>query len=154
MSVLRLTLALWLWFAIGSTVHSQVRIEMDNSMQNSARERELISEVLDSNLKLELEQNHSKLLRTRSPVSRTSITDSTVIEVTQFDPFNLEIIALKEGSTDLTLWFGEDNMVKNILRYRVQVSKATDARRRRQNEYKELEEMLNEFFPNSSRPGT
>ncbi len=119
-------------------------------MQNSARERELISEVLDSNLKLELEQNHSKLLRTRSPVSRTSITDSTVIEVTQFDPFNLEIIALKEGVTDLTLWFGEDSNAKSILRYRVQVSKATDARRRRQNEFKELEEMLNEFFPNSS----
>jgi len=146
----RMALVLCVIAANRSLVYSQVRIEMNDSMQQTARERELISEVLDSDLKLELEQNHSKLLRTRSPVSRTSITDSSVIEVTQFDPENLEIIALKEGSTDLTLWFGEDNKARNILRYRVQVSKATDARRRRQNEYKELEEMLNEFFPNSS----
>jgi pilus assembly protein CpaC len=131
---------------------SQVRIALDDSMQKSAKEREFISEVIDSDLKLEMEQNHSKLLRTRSPVSRTSITDSSVIEVTQFDPSNLEIIAIKEGTTDLTLWFGEDtnNISKNILRYRVTVSKSMDAVQRRQSEYKELEEKLNEFFPNSS----
>jgi pilus assembly protein CpaC len=128
------------------------QVTISDSMQNSVRERALISDVIDSDLALEIEANHSKLLRTRFPIARTSITDPTVLEVTQFGPTDIEIIALKEGSTDLTLWFGAEpnSGTEDILRYRVQVTKPTDARRRRQNEYKELEDMLNEFFPNSS----
>lgn len=148
--IVKHVLVAWLFFLSSTETWSQVKTQLEDSMQRTNAERELISEVIESDLTLEMEESRSKLIRTRSGVSRTSITVPTVIEVTQFDPFNLEIIALKEGSTDLTLWFGENDNSRSILRYRIQVSKATDARKRKQNEYKELEQMLNEFFPNSS----
>ncbi len=124
-----------------------MRGEMD-----SPRERELIHEVLESDLSLNVEQNHSKLLRTKLPVSRLSIIDPSVLEVTQLGPYELEVIGLKLGSTDLTLWFQTDNPQENpqILRYRVDVARSADGLKRRDLQLKELEKMLSEFFPNSA----
>jgi len=123
-----------------------------NTMGNSVREKELIEEVIGPDLSLELEENHSKLVRTRQPVLRSSIVDPTVIEITQFDTMNLEIIGLKPGFTDLTLWFGDPAQpdIVEILRYRVQVSPSNDTQQQRQLAYSELEIMINELFPNSS----
>lgn len=127
--------------------------QSQSGMFNSPTERELISEVLDPDLKLSVEQNHSKLLRTRLPVARTSIIDPDILEVTQLGPTDMEVIGLRAGSTDLTIWFGQPDRPidsSNILRYRVEVVRSTDARRRREMEFQELENMLNEFFPNSA----
>lgn len=150
-----LPVAVCLFFLI-PTAFSQQTLPPPNAMlsgqQQAAREQGLISEVIVSDLTLDLEQNHSKLVRTRRPVARVSVIDSTVVEVTQFGTTDLEIIGLKEGSTDLTLWFSEPgkNTPDEILRYRVRVSRPTDIDRRRKLEYGELEKMLNELFPNSS----
>ncbi len=126
-------------------------IAMD-SMGNSPQERGLIAEVLGPDLSLELEENHSKLVRTKQPVLRSSIIDPQVIEITQFDATNLEIIGLKEGSTDISLWFGNPSQPGDgtVLRYRVRVKPSSDAKEQQQIEYSELESKINELFPNSS----
>jgi pilus assembly protein CpaC len=127
-------------------------INRGNTMGNSASEKGLIEEVIGPDLSLELEENHSKLVRTRQPVLRSSIVDPQVVEITQFDTTNLEIIGLKAGFTDLTLWFGDPAKpdVVEILRYRVRVSPSNDSQQQRQLAYSELEAMINELFPNSS----
>ncbi len=131
----------------GQTASSHMRLS------DTRQERDLIADVVEPEHEFDLEENHSKLLRTRVPVARTSIIDSEIVEVTQFGPNELEIIGLKAGSTDLTLWFGDANAPpreQTILRYRVRVKKSSDPERIRENEFEELETKLNEFFPNSS----
>lgn len=121
-------------------------------MGDSQKEQGLIAEVVGPDLTLELEENHSKLVRTHRPVLRSSVIDPSVVEVTQFDPKNLEIIGLKAGYTDLTLWFaGEDQLNDaKVLRYRVHVTETNETMEQRQLEYRELETMINELYPNSS----
>lgn len=119
---------------------------------SSARESGLILDVIGPDLNFELEENHSKLIRTAKPVLRASIVDPTIVEITQFDTKNLEIIGLKAGFTDMTLWFGDANNAGDleVLRYRVRVSASNDSKQQRQMEYDELESTINELFPNSS----
>ncbi|MDZ4852353.1 MAG: pilus assembly protein N-terminal domain-containing protein [Pirellulaceae bacterium] len=134
-------------------VYSQtISAPQSNAMGTSSKERGLIKEVLGPDLTLEIEENHSKLIRTGRPMIRASIVDPTIVEITQFDTMNFEIIGLKTGFTDLTLWFGEPDKSTDveILRYRVRVAASTDVEEQRQLAYKELEEMINELFPNSS----
>jgi pilus assembly protein CpaC len=118
------------------------------------RERGLIAEIIPPDLEFELEENHSKLVRTLQPVVRASVVDPTVVEITQFDTNNIELLGLKTGTTDLTLWFGDVNApdpnTADVLRYRVRVKPSDDIRKQRQLEYSELQDMLNELFPNSS----
>ena len=120
--------------------------------QALAKERGLIDEVLEPEITLELQEDHSKLLRTKWTVSRTSVIDPQVVEVTQFGSNELEIIGVKEGATDLTLWFTDPLHPDDtkILRYRVRVTAPTEIDNRRRREYGELEDKLNELFPNSS----
>lgn len=119
--------------------------------ESLAKERTLIADVLDPEITLELSPNTSKLLRTKRPVSRVSVIDQTIVEVTQYGANEMEIIGLKEGSTDLTLWFGDPQAGElQVLRYRVRVGVDMALDRRRRLEYSELESMINELFPNSS----
>ncbi len=122
------------------------------TVETQNKQRTLIGEVLESELSLELEPGHSKLVRTRWPVSRTSIVNQTIVEVLQLSPNEIEVIGVKEGTTDLTFWFTdvEKPGATQILRYRVKVARDTAIDRRRHLEYRELEAMINEMFPNSS----
>lgn len=116
------------------------------------KQRALIGEVLETELTLELEPSHSKLVRTRWPVARTSVINQNVVEILQLSPTEIEVIGVKEGTTDLTFWFTDVGMpgATQILRYRVKVARDATIDRRRQLEYRELEAMINEMFPNSS----
>jgi pilus assembly protein CpaC len=53
---------------------------------------------------------------------------------------------LKMGQTTLTLWFGD----QEVLRYLVKVSRDTEVEDKRESEYRDLQNMVNEMFPNSS----
>ncbi|WP_254512706.1 type II and III secretion system protein family protein [Anatilimnocola floriformis] len=116
------------------------------------RQRNLIGEVLETELSLDVEPGHSKLIRTRLPVARSSIVNQTIADVLQLNPNEIEIIGVKEGTTDLTFWFTDADRPGGvqILRYRVKVGRDTTIDRRRLLEYRELETMINEMFPNSS----
>jgi pilus assembly protein CpaC len=105
-----------------------------------------IQDILLPEVTLQVDPRHSKLIRTRKPVSRFSITNPETLEVVQFSPTEFELIGLKMGQTTLTLWFGD----LEVLRYLVKVSRDTDVEDRRDSEYRDLQNMVNEMFPNSS----
>lgn len=116
-----------------------------------SRERSLIAEVRETELNLEIEPRASKILRTKKPVARTSITHPAVLEVTQFGPTEFELIGLGAGETSLTFWFaGPDGISdKDMLRYQVRVAANDSFEDRRKLEYAALERKVNELFPNS-----
>ena len=105
-----------------------------------------IQDILLPEVTLQVDPRHSKLIRTRKPVSRFSITNPDTLEVVQFSPTEFELIGLKMGQTTLTLWFGD----QEVLRYLVKVSRDTEVEDKRESEYRDLQNMVNEMFPNSS----
>lgn len=122
---------------------------LDNpSPQTQAKVDSLIKEMLDPEVVLEVSSIRSKLVRTRQPVSRFSVTDPAIVEVVQFGPNEFELIGGEVGETTLTMWFGEADDA-TVLRYLVKVVQG-DILDRRITEYGELQDMVNELFPNSA----
>ncbi len=120
------------------------------SGEPQSRERALIAEIREPELTMDVEPRTSKVIRTRRPVARFSITDPQVLEVTQFSPTEFEVIGLWPGETSLTLWFAADERAEaEMLRYRVRVSANEALEDRLRIEYTALERKVNELFPNS-----
>ena len=113
--------------------------------ETDAKVRALIAEVIEPEAKMELTVHQSKILRTKSPVTRVSITSPKTLEVVQFTPTEFELIGLKAGQTSLTFWFGDNQS----LRYQVVVNPSTETQDRVARRYNELEQKINEMFPNS-----
>lgn len=125
----------------------QPRFDLDNpSEETRAKVGSLIEEMLDPEAVLELSPVRSKLIRTKQPVSRFSVTDPSIVEVVEFSPTEFELIGGDVGETTLTLWFGEGPN-RTVLRYLVKVVREVSDRRER--EYGDLQDMVNELFPNS-----
>lgn len=125
----------------------QPRFDLDNpSEETRAKVGSLIEEMLDPEAVLEISPVRSKLIRTKQPVSRFSVTDPAVVEVVEFSPTEFELIGGQVGETTLTLWFGE-GPDRTVLRYLVKVVREITDRRER--EYGDLQDMINELFPNS-----
>jgi pilus assembly protein CpaC len=110
-----------------------------------AKVNALIAEVLEPEARMALTTHHSKVIRTKVPVTRISITDPRTMEINQFSPTEFELIGLQAGQTSFTLWFGANQ----ALRYSVTVKPDTEARKRAEAEYGELQRRINEMFPNS-----
>ena len=114
--------------------------------------QDLIGELVGTDLTMDIDPRRSKILRTKKPVTRVSITNPDVLEVTQFSPTEFELIGTRIGQTNLTLWFagaggqGEGEM----LRYLVRVFPNQGPEEEQTIEYSELERRINELFPNSS----
>lgn len=113
---------------------------------------DLIQDVLLPEARLEVDPRHSKLVRTKRAVSRFSITNPEIIEVVSFSPSEFELIGKKAGQTTLTLWFGDENNPNEgeVLRYLIEVRRDTHIEDRRKEEYGDLQDMINEMFPNSA----
>ena len=109
----------------------------------------LIDEVLLPELTFNLQPNESKLLRTKQPVTRVSISDPQLVEVVQFSPTEFELIGQQIGHTTLTMWFGDPGGETEVLRYLVRVSSEEDLDQGDPLEYGDLEKRINELFPNS-----
>ena len=88
--------------------------------------------------------HRSKLVRTKAPVTRFSVTQPEVLDVVQYSPTEFELIGLKAGQTSFTLWFGE-----KALRYLVTVVSETAPGEQAAREYGEMQAKINEMFPNS-----
>jgi len=110
---------------------------------------DLIADVMEPEVVLNIVPQRSKLIRTKRPVSRFSITRPNVAEVVQFSPTEFEIIGLDVGITSMTLWFGGADEQRTVLRYLIKVSRDEAIEDRRILEYHELQDMINEMFPNS-----
>jgi pilus assembly protein CpaC len=114
-----------------------------------AQEEALIDWVLEPGIPLEIDPRRSKIIRTKRPITRISVTDPDILEVVQFGPTEFELIGGSTGQTSLTLWFADANGGGEILRYLVRVSPDQAIEDRRKIEYAELEKKINEFFPDS-----
>lgn len=98
---------------------------------------------------LRIEPSRSKLVRTKKPVMRVSITDPNILDVTQYGPDEFEFIGHKSGETTLTMWYGQQGEEPSVVRYLVQVGPGTATTDRANVEYRDLERRINELFPNS-----
>jgi len=113
-----------------------------------SKEQSLIADVRETELELEITPGRSKLFRTKLRVSRVSIIDPAIVEIVEFGPTEFELIGLSEGTTVLTLWFDE-GPEDNILRYLVTVRRPPEESTERELQYGDLQDMINELFPNS-----
>jgi pilus assembly protein CpaC len=94
---------------------------------------------------MNLTERRSKVVRTKLPVSRVSITDPKTVEVVQFSPTEFELIGLKAGDTNLSFWFTNNQS----LRYVVHVAADKGPEGHIAKEYRDLENKINEMFPDS-----
>ena len=108
----------------------------------------LIEEVLESEVELKVVLRRSKILRMRESVFRAAIADPTLIEVVAFGSREIEVIGRETGSTTLTLWLGDEERA-HVVSVLVTVTKDPAVEDRRRLEYGELQQMINEMFPNS-----
>ena len=115
------------------------------SKEAEAKVGALIAEIMEPEANLEVNVHRSKLIRTKVPVSRVSITEPKNLEVVQFGPAEFELIGLKEGQTTLTFWFNGNQ----ALRYMVRVTPDPTSDQQTEIEYRKLQKKINELFPNS-----
>lgn len=118
-----------------------------------ARESDLIDEVIEPELVLKLNPIRSKIVRTKLPVSRMAITDPAIMSVTQFSPKEFELVGGETGETTFTVWYVNDDGSESLIRYLVRVvpeMKNKIEQERAETEYGELQDRLNELFPNSA----
>ena len=109
----------------------------------------LIADVINPEVSINVDPRRSKLIRTKQPVTRFSVTNPDNLEVVQFSPTEFELIGTEEGETTLTLWFGEVDGQPQILRYLVHVARDEAVEERVDVAYGELQQRINEMFPNS-----
>jgi pilus assembly protein CpaC len=133
-----------------STPRRSVRTAFDELTPSAATQtkiNDLISDVIEAEAPLSVDPRQSKLIRTKRPVSRFSVTHPDVLEVVQFGPTEFELIGGREGETSLTLWFDGDG--GQVLRYYVRVEQNTRLEDQQEIEYGDLAKKINELFPNS-----
>lgn len=121
--------------------------ELTPTAATEGKIKDLIADVIEAEAPLSLDPRQSKLIRTKRPVSRFSVTHPDVLEVVQFGPTEFELIGGREGETSLTLWF--DGEGGQILRYYVRVERDTKVEDQQDIEYGDLQRKINELFPNS-----
>jgi len=117
------------------------------AQQTRTKHESLIREVLEPEARITIDPERSKLLRTLQPVLRFSIVDSEIVDLVQYSPTEFELIGGEAGTTTLTLWFGQAGQDTEVLRYLVEVVPTTEDDRVL--EYGELQDKINELFPNS-----
>lgn len=117
--------------------------EIEPTEETKKRVEELIEEIIDPQITIQVDPRKSRLVRTKRPVSRFSITNPSVIDVVQFSPTEFELIGNQVGITTMTLWYPGDGDEPEIIRYLVRVAPDETAAL----EYGQLQDRVNELFP-------
>ena len=105
-----------------------------------------IAAMLRSDQKLEVVQHRSQLVITRHKVRRMAWSDPRVIDVVQFTETEMSILGLGLGTTDLWLWF-EDQ--EEPLMYSVTCIRDPSLEDQRKLDYGRIERKLALLYPNS-----
>ncbi len=95
---------------------------------------------------LEVIHHRSQLVVTRQAISRIAITDPSVIDVAQYSPTEISIIGLGLGTTDMTIWFGENEAPLMAL---VTVVRDPSLDEQRRIDYGRIERYIAQLYPNS-----
>jgi pilus assembly protein CpaC len=117
--------------------------EIEPTEETKKRVEELIEEIVDPQITIQVDPRKSRLVRTKRPVSRFSITNPSVIDIVQFSPTEFELIGNSVGITTMTLWYPGDGDEPEIIRYLVRVAPDETAAL----EYGQLQDRVNELFP-------
>lgn len=113
------------------------------------KESDLIDSVITPELIFRIDPLHSKIMKTKLPIARISITDPSTLEVNEFTPTEIELIGLKAGTTTLTMWFSQPTGEETMLRYLVKVESNEGDQKRAEAEFSRLQSRVNELFPQS-----
>lgn len=96
--------------------------------------------------KMDVIQNRSQLIMTRSRIVRTDVANPSIALVVQYSPTELAILGLDLGSTTIALWFEGD---PNPTIYVVTTIRDPALDEQRKIDYGNLERKLTDLFPNS-----
>lgn len=117
--------------------------EIEPTEETQRRVEELIDEIVDPQITIKVDPRKSRLIRTKRPISRFSITNPGVIDIVQFSPTEFELVGNSVGITTMTIWYPGTGDEPEIIRYLVRVSPDDTAAL----EYGELQDRVNELFP-------
>lgn len=120
--------------------------QVQNTPQSARAIHHLIEDMPQAQDEMEVIQQRSQLIVTRSPVTRVSIADPAIMEIVQYSPTEFSIVGLAQGSTTLTLWFENSN---DRLIYTVRTIRDPNLDNQRRLDYGKLEKRLATLFPNS-----
>lgn len=115
----------------------------------TTKERGLIREILEAELRLELEPGQSKIIRTNYNVVRSAVSHPDVVDINAFDTREIEIIGKSIGQATVTFWFEVPNGGVHVLRYHTEVDNVKQREREKVARYHNLQSQINELFPNS-----
>lgn len=104
-------------------------------------------EVFEHTGEMQIMLRRSKILRTHHDIYRTQVVDPRVCNVVQFTPREVSIIGLAQGATHVTFWY-EDGKNRPVT-YLIRVTPDVEVQKRREEQYRIFEEILQELFPDS-----
>jgi len=99
-----------------------------------------------SNQKLEVIQNRSQLVITRGKIRRMAWSDPSIIDIVQFSETEISILGMQLGTTDLWLWFEDQDQP---LMYVLTVIRDPSLEEQRRIDYGRIERKLALLYPNS-----
>ncbi len=108
--------------------------------------------------KLQVIHRRSQLVKTNKRISRFAWSDPGLIDVVQYTDFEFGILASNLGSTDLWLWFEEEEGKEGQppresdlpLMYNISVIRDPDVEDRRKIDYGRVERLVKVLYPNSN----
>ena len=108
-------LAIALAFSIATETHAQPPKKnrrppwyIEPTPQTLRKVEQLMGKVHDVELTVNVKPNVSRLIRTKKPIHRISVTDPSVLMVVQYSPTEFELIGLRRGVTSMTIWYGNE----------------------------------------------
>lgn len=108
--------------------------------------------------KLQVIHRRSQLVKTNKRISRFAWSDPSLIDVVQYTDFEFGILATNLGSTDLWLWFEEEEGKDGKppresdlpLMYNISIIRDPDVEDRRKIDYGRVERLIKVLYPNSN----
>ena len=77
---------------------------------------QLFGTVHDVELSISVQPNISRLLRTKRPVHRISVTRPSVLGIVQHSPTEFELVGLRQGTTSVTIWYADEKTTEQFNR--------------------------------------
>jgi pilus assembly protein CpaC len=104
-------------------------------------------ELINESGEIAVMVRRSKLMRTKVNIYRTAVVDSGVVEVVQFTPQEISLIGKSTGTTHVTFWFEQEGA--KPITYLVRVEPDVERVKELEDQYRLLEDVINEMYPNS-----
>lgn len=108
----------------------------------------LVEGVYEYDMELTVQKRRSKLLRLKERVFRVAVADPEILELVAFGTTEVEIIGKERGATTVTLWLGSED-APQLISLLVTVEKDQNPDENKEMDYRELQDRINELFPNS-----